>query len=304
VQSDVKDPVIRPFEFGSLDQNKSVGALQALTETARLFGRGLRRSIPFLARQRARVAVGEALLARDPALPALVDGPSFLVKLESPERVWFVLHFDADAILALLDGLFGGSSEDAEEEEQAASPAEEAERPSLGEALTLAQRALLRRLCKDIALQIQAPAEAFCKVKLSVSDLVPLKRGELAELPKDLLAIDCRIEEVPNPWVIRVCMGADALTALSARDVVPASKTGPTMAAAVLRIPVTVVAELGRVTLKLSQVLGLRAGDTLRLPSAANDPVLVRVEGVPKFDAVPVISRGQVAVKIHSRHTE
>jgi len=32
--------------------------------------------------------------------------------------------------------------------------------------------------------------------------------------------------------------------------------------------------------------------------------VLVRVEGVPKFDAVPVISRGQVAVKIHSRHQE
>jgi flagellar motor switch protein FliM len=56
--------------------------------------------------------------------------------------------------------------------------------------------------------------------------------------------------------------------------------------------------------LKLSQVLGLRCGDTLRLPAAANDPVLVRVEGVAKFDAVPVISRGQVAVKIQSRHTE
>jgi flagellar motor switch protein FliM len=51
-------------------------------------------------------------------------------------------------------------------------------------------------------------------------------------------------------------------------------------------------------------VLGLRVGDTLRLPSATNDPVLVRVEGVPKFDAVPVISRGQVAVKIHCRHNE
>ncbi|HVZ35887.1 MAG TPA: FliM/FliN family flagellar motor switch protein, partial [Polyangiaceae bacterium] len=66
----------------------------------------------------------------------------------------------------------------------------------------------------------------------------------------------------------------------------------------------SVVAELGRVTLKLSQVLGLRVGDTLRLPSATNDPVLVRVEGVPKFEAVPVISRGQVAVKIHARHEE
>lgn len=304
MHSDVKEPIIRPFEFGSLDQNKSVGALSALTETARLFSRGLRRSIPFLARQRAKVALGEARLAHDPALPALADGPSFIVKFESPERVWCALHFDADAILALLDGLFGGTSDEAEDDEKAAQAAEAVERPSLGEALTLAQRALLRRLCKDIALQIQAPAEASCKVKLSVSDLVALKRGELVALPEDLLAIDCRIEEVPHPWVIRVCMGADALTALTAREVVPASKTGPTMAAAVLRIPVTVVAELGRVTLKLSQVLGLRAGDTLRLPSAANDPVLVRVEGVPKFDAVPVISRGQVAVKIHSRHTE
>jgi flagellar motor switch protein FliM len=304
VHSDAKDPIIRPFEFGSLDDNKSVGALNALTETAKLFSRGLRRSIPFLARQRAKVSLGEALPANDPALPALADGPSFLVKFTSPERVWFALHFDTDAILGLLDGLFGNASEEAEDEEQAAEATEAAERPTLGDALTLAQRALLRRLCKDIATQIQAPAEAHCKVKLSVSDLVALKRDELAALPEDLLAIDCRIEEVPNPWAIRVCMGADALTALSAREAAPANKTGPTMAAAVLRIPVTVVAELGRVTLKLSQVLGLRTGDTLRLPSAANDPVLVRVEGVPKFDAVPVISRGQVAVKIHSRHTE
>jgi len=98
-------------------------------------------------------------------------------------------------------------------------------------------------------------------------------------------------------------MGAEALERLASKEAA-ATSAAPAFGAAALRIPVSVVAELGRVTLKLSQVLGLRVGDTLRLPSPANDPVLVRVEGVAKFDAVPVISRGQVAVKIHARHQE
>jgi flagellar motor switch/type III secretory pathway protein FliN len=304
VQSPGKGPNIRPFEFGSLDDNKSEGALNSLTEAATIFSRGLRRAIPFLARQRAKVNLGEAHPADDAALSPLADGPSFVVQLESPEQVWAALHFDSNAIVGLLDGLFGSPNEAAEGEEDAAEGAEEEERQSLGEALTLAQRALLKRLGKDIALMLRDPVEAVCKAKLSVTELRSLKRGEPAELPEDLIAIDCRIDDVPHPWAIRVCMGAKTLTAINTEENAPATDAGPTMVDAAVRVPVTVVAELGRVTLKLSQVLALRAGDTLRLPSAANDPVLVRVEGVPKFDAVPVISRGQVAVKIQSRHSE
>lgn len=304
MHSDPKEPVIRPFEIGASDQSQLAGALAKLGQIAVLFCRELRRAAPFLARQRARVVVGEPL-ADEEAL-ALSGGPSFLVKLQGPEHVWAALHFDERAIIALVEGLFGGTTVDAEDDEALPQGSEgDAGRQVLGDTLTLAQRALLRRLCGDMSSQLKALVAAQTGKTLVVTELSSLKRAQAPELWPDAVAVDCRIEEVPHPWAIRLFMGSDALSKLCAeatgkRETVDS----PSMADAALRIPVTVIAELGRVTLKLSQVLGLRVGDTLRLPSAANDPVLVRVEGVPKFDAVPVISRGQVAVKIHSRHTE
>ncbi len=304
MQSELKEPVIRPLDIPTAGQNQSDAALAILTEIATLYCRELRRSIPFLGRQRARVSPGEPAPASDEAqLPAL-EGPSYFIKLESPDAAWAALHFDGGAILALVDGLFGPPSEPAGEEDDAQS--EVRERPQLGEGLTLAQKALLGRLSSDIAAPLVALAQAHCKAKLSVTLRSSVKRDELIDLPQDAIGIDCRVEEVQYPWVVRLYMGAAALERAGTEEARPkkTSSVQPTLADAAGRIPVTVVAELGRVTLKLSQVLGLRTGDTLRLPVAANDPVLVRVEGVPKFDAVPVISRGQVAVKIHSRHSE
>lgn len=300
-----KEPQIRPFEIGALDQNQLHGAFFALTQIATPFCRELRRSMPFLARQRARLVLGEPVLASDGTLPEPAEGPSFLVTLESAADLWAAVSFDGAAILALVEGLFGGAGEpdegaDADGEEVVDS------RQALGETLTLAQRAMLRRLCADLSARLVRLIEAQTGQKMTVTELVSLKRGEFPELAADALAVDCRVENVPHPWTVRVFMGADVLQKLTAQDNATKNEVdaGPTMAMAAVRIPVTVVAELGRVTLRLSQVLGLRVGDTLRLPSAANDPVLVRVEGVPKFDAVPVISRGQVAVKIQTRRTE
>jgi flagellar motor switch/type III secretory pathway protein FliN len=302
-----KEPQIRPFEIGALDQNQLHGALFSLTQIATPFCRELRRAMPFLARQRARLVLSEAVLASDDTLPPPTEGPSFLVTLESAGDLWAALCFDGAAILALVEGLFGGASEEPAEDGDHEPGAEAPDmRQALGETLTLAQRAMLRRLCTDIASRLVRLIEVQTGQKLTVTDLTSLKRGEFPELAADALAVDCRVEGVTHPWAARLFMGADALQKLSAQQDTANKEVddGPTMAMAAVRIPVTVIAELGRVTLRLSQVLGLRPGDTLRLPSAVNDPVLVRVEGVAKFDAVPVISRGQVAVKIQARHTE
>jgi flagellar motor switch/type III secretory pathway protein FliN len=260
----------------------------------------------FLARQRARLVLSECLLASDENLPPTAVGPSFFIQLESPSDLWAALLFDGAAILALVEGLFGGATSDAEEVGEAPEGGEVPDsRQGLGDTLTLAQRAMLRRLCRDLSGPFERIVHEHTGQKLAVKEAAPLKRDELPELPHDALAVDLRVEGVAHPWAVRLFIGADALQKLTAQDSAKNDvSTGPTMAMAATRIPVTVVAELGRVTLRLSQVLALRVGDTLRLPSAANDPVLVRVEGVPKFDAVPVISRGQVAVKIQSRHSE
>lgn len=300
MQSDFKQPGIVPFEFKPSDQNQSETALLSLAEIAGPFARNLRRTLPFLARQRAQTRLGEALAATDEELPPAAEGPSFLIRLSSPE-VWATLQFDSAAILALLDGLFGSAKPEADEE--GAGPAESSESPSLGLGLTLAQRALLKRLGGDLAAQLRPLVEKHCQVQLGAPQFESNKSDESADLGADAVSIDCKVENVRRPWSIRLSMGAAGLERLSAKDQAKLIEQPP-FGEVALRIPVDVVAELGRVTLKLSQVLGLRVGDTLRLPSPANDPVLVRVAGVPKFDAVPVISRGQVAVKIHARHQE
>jgi len=299
VQSDSRQPAIVPFEFKASDQNQSESALASLHEIAGAFSRGLRRTLPFLARQRAQTVLGKAFAGTDDELPLAAEGPSFLIRLCSPEQVWVTLQLDSAAILALLDGLFNSAKPEAEEE----ADAEEGNAPSLGAGLTLAQRALLKRLGGDLAGQLRPLVENHCQVKLGAPQFESAKSDESAELAADAVCIDCKVENVRRPWAIRLTMGAAGLQRLSAKDQA-AMIEQPPFGEVALRIPVNVVAELGRVTLKLSQVLGLRVGDTLRLPSPANDPVLVRVEGVPKFDAVPVISRGQVAVKIHARHQE
>jgi flagellar motor switch/type III secretory pathway protein FliN len=303
VLSDSSQPDIVPFVFASSDQNQSETALAWLTSVAGAFSKDLRRVLPFLSRQRARAAIDVAREADDPELRAAADGPCLLVRLSSAEHVWLVLHFDSLAIAALLDGLFAAPKANSEDQDGGAEGDGDTDPPSLGDSLTLAQRALLKRLCGDLSALVKQPVADVCKAKLGAPEFVNLKRGELPELDDDAIAIDCKIENVRRPWAIRIWMGAEALQQLAAKESA-ATSVAPSFGAAALRIPVTVVAELGRVTLKLSQVLGLRVGDTLRLPSQANDPVLVRVEGVPKFDAVPVISRGQVAVKIHARHQE
>jgi flagellar motor switch/type III secretory pathway protein FliN len=304
VQSDSSQPDVVPLEIAPADQSQSESALALLTAVARSFAKDLRRVLPFLARQRGRTAVDTARSGHDPELRALTDGPSYLVRMSSSQGVWVALQFDSAAITALLQGLFGTPKPDAEEQDGAAEPAEEEPPGSgLGDALTLAQRALLKRLCGDLSALARQPTNELCKVALGEAEFVGFKRGESAELGDDGIAVDCNIENVRRPWAVRIWMGAEALERLASKEAA-ATSAAPAFGAAALRIPVSVVAELGRVTLKLSQVLGLRVGDTLRLPSPANDPVLVRVEGVAKFDAVPVISRGQVAVKIHARHQE
>lgn len=302
MQTDLPESSIRPLQIPSAGQNQADAALAALDEIAAQYCRELRRALPFLTRQRARVSPGEAAPASDESALTTAGGPGFWIKLESPERVWAALLFDGAAVLALVDGLFRTSTEVADED--GAAPLEDHQRPALGETLTLAQKALLNRLSTDIAAPLQNLAEHYCHAKLAIVERASLRREESPELPLDAVAVECRVEDVPNPWSIRLFMGAGGIRA-GARDAAAEASAGQfDMSTAALRIPVTVVAELGRLTLKLSQVLGLRSGDTLRLPAAANDPVVVRVEGVPKFDAVPVISRGQVAVKIQSRHCE
>ena len=59
-----------------------------------------------------------------------------------------------------------------------------------------------------------------------------------------------------------------------------------------------VVAELGIATITPSQFMKLDVGSTLMLGNDVSDPLLVRLEGIPKFKGFPGVSRGNKAIQI------
>jgi flagellar motor switch protein FliM len=67
---------------------------------------------------------------------------------------------------------------------------------------------------------------------------------------------------------------------------------------AVEQTEVILSADLGRLELSARQVLSLRAGDVLHLPTRGEDPLPVRIEGTPLMTGVAGVSRGRNAVRI------
>lgn len=63
-------------------------------------------------------------------------------------------------------------------------------------------------------------------------------------------------------------------------------------------VRVGVAAELGSCQMSLRGILGLKAGDVLALETRKEQPVVVRVERLPKFYGVPGLSRTNHAIRI------
>lgn len=73
-----------------------------------------------------------------------------------------------------------------------------------------------------------------------------------------------------------------------------------TMVELLPHIPVELVGELGRAQLPLSRLLSLQPGDVLRLDQAASQPIIISVDGVPKYTGDPTVSFGNLAVELRA----
>jgi len=61
---------------------------------------------------------------------------------------------------------------------------------------------------------------------------------------------------------------------------------------------IAVVAELGRTSYTIRDILNLRAGDILKLNTGPRDLITINVEDVPKYQGVPGVVRGNRAVQV------
>jgi flagellar motor switch protein FliM len=63
---------------------------------------------------------------------------------------------------------------------------------------------------------------------------------------------------------------------------------------------VCLTVELGKTVQSVGDVINLQQGDIVKLDSGPQDPVLIRVEEIPKFLGFPGIVKGNRAVEITS----
>lgn len=65
-----------------------------------------------------------------------------------------------------------------------------------------------------------------------------------------------------------------------------------------LKAEVNLLAELGRSTLTVKELRALSVGDVLLLDTNASDPLVLKIEGVPKMRGVPIVHKGHIALQI------
>jgi len=65
-----------------------------------------------------------------------------------------------------------------------------------------------------------------------------------------------------------------------------------------LQTEVEVVAELGMTEITSDQLIHLKVGDTMMLGNDISDPLIIKVEGMPKVKGFPGVSRGLKAIQV------
>jgi flagellar motor switch protein FliM len=265
-------------------------AMQAMAQVAARFARAARRTLPFLVRAKSRL-VPQSVSIINPADDVTTgpEGPSFDVVLEAEELpAWASLTIGSAALKFVLEGSLGAKTPGTGE---------------LGSELTLAQRAVVARVARSLAEDFSAAVRDEVGLTFTVASSHARAADEVVEPPGlDGLRVDCLLEQLQDDPVISIAISAEALetAAREQNDDAPIA-ADPRMAEAMRDVPIEVTVELGKTKLGLRAVLELKVGQVVRLETAVDDPAIVRIGGVEKFAARPVVSRGQLAVEIKGR---
>jgi flagellar motor switch/type III secretory pathway protein FliN len=156
-----------------------------------------------------------------------------------------------------------------------------------------------RSLAEDLATVIRDDVG----IRLSIVSSHGRSADDASEIPgSDGLRVDCIFEDIPEDPKISVAVSIGALESITREDDDELPTAGdPRMTEAMKDVSIEIVAELGRLKVGLRNLLAWRVGQVLRLSTAVDDPVVLRVARVTKFAGRPVISRGQLAVEIRGR---
>jgi flagellar motor switch protein FliM len=241
-----------------------------------------------------------------------LDEPLYVCPLAAdPGGSRAVLALDARAIAFLLEGSLGGDGSDP---------------PKLNKkGLTAAQRAFIDRIVGGM---VQGLSDALAKsAGLTLTKLPQLinektSGGVLVQLPLDFRDAqpktekkgDFSLDDFDEPssdgdaapeaegashGTVVIAVSKTALNAARAANQTKKTVRIDRRVAATMReVQVNVVAELGRLKLRLGELATLRVGDTLRLDVPVNGDIDVRVENKVLFRGQPTTLGSQLAIQV------
>jgi flagellar motor switch protein FliM len=263
-------------------------AVLAMEKIGAAFARAARRSMPFLLRYRAQIVPGRVEVVADPGGASYsANIPALTIRVSSADgRARGSVTLNADAIAFVIEGALGGRGA--------------FWRSPQALDLTIPQRALLSRITGSLA-------HDFCMaIRQEVGIELAEETGDFTEhttQPGDYLRVTCALDGLPVAATIALTIGAEIIESAAKEQDAPEPVHGdPRLHEALKDVALTVVAELGRVSIGVGRVLSLKVGDVIRLPTATDDPIGVRIGGVEKLSGVPIVSRGQLSVEIRARH--
>jgi len=265
--------------------------MNAMSRIGNRFARAGRKALPFMARRRSRLV---------PQSVAIVDGlpgghaPGVRLEIALEERGgsgWGELNINSQGLSVILEGTLGAGD---------GGPT------ALGDDLTPAARALVMRVARVLANDLVASIKEEVGLDFDVTVIRSVSTDDGSEAKSsDGLSIDCLFEGYGDGPCIAIALSAESLEeAAREQEEPPAQQGDPRVVDSLREVPVDLIAELGCAMLSLHRVLSLKVGEVVRLPTALDDPIAVRIAGVRKFDAVPVASRGQIAIEIRGRHED
>lgn len=270
--------------------------------------RGIRRGVPFIARRQIEVVPGTPSLVDAQAVTETLVPPLYAVPLAAePGGNRGYLAVDGRAISFLLEGTLGGDGRDL---------------PQLDpEGLSAAQRAFISRLMGNVVHTLSGAmrnAIGLSLTPLPESDGEQAVTGAMVALtirfealiedeeeddPDEFLFADMDEEDDDSPAIdtfgtMVIAVAKSALIAARRQESRPRTKVNPRVVGSLECTDVELAAELGRMTLPLGQLLGMRPGDTLRLPIAVGSAIDLRVGTERLLKAHPTTSGSQLAVRI------
>lgn len=289
---------VSPYDLtGSRHVNRSLPSLTVLDDrTASLLALDLTRSL----RSDHRVTVETSGITRAEAFLNTLEAPGCfnVVELDGLGSQ-AVLAVEEGLLFGLLERMFGGRKPNPMQSQKQESRAR----------LSAIEQTVVRRLVQTFGRVMEQAWASHVSLRVR-HDRTETKPGNIgiAKPGDSLVATTFRVSADQLDGVLHFALPLSALDAhkeefdvVGERSAERDEQWRASQHEAIRRVAVDVVAELGRASIPLRQLLRMEPGEILRLDQAPEDPVLVRVEGVTKFVGIPTVRYGNLAVELAAR---